>query len=124
MNDMTKPVRYLIVGIAGMLSLLAAFFIVFNTLFSDIFTLRDRLIGYAMVSVAYAILGFGFAFARFNSWRWWAVFFSAPAVLMAALYTISEPQQFFVHAMTILLVVIATHGGAYLSGSRLRAKAV
>lgn len=102
-------------------SLLAAFFVVFNSVFSDVFGVAERLGTFAYVAVAYFVCGFAAGLvgpARVRRWVW---IFSVPAVAILVLYTLSEPQNAMLHFAFALLAPFAAFAGAR-GGAKLRAK--
>lgn len=102
-----------------LVSLLAAFFVVFNMVFSDIFGVAERVESYVYAGAAYLILGFVSGLVGPAHPQRWVWIFSVPAVLILFLYTFSEPQNILIHAGFAVLVPLAAYGGVRL-GVRLR----
>lgn len=102
-------------------SLLAAFFAVFNSVFSDVFGAAERLGTYAYVGVTYFVLGFIAGLIGPGRVRRWTWILSVPAVAILVLYTFSEPQNAVIHFGFALLVPLAALAGAR-GGSRMREK--
>lgn len=114
---------FLSAGSLGALGLgvLFGFFIVFNAIFSDVFSWRDRLLTFIMVIGVYGITGilYGY-FAPIRSWQW-GLWLGAPAVLFVVLYSLLELERIGLHFTYILLTLAGGCGGAYL-GSNFRQK--
>ncbi|HTM68409.1 MAG TPA: hypothetical protein VL426_03860 [Candidatus Binatia bacterium] len=104
-----------------LLSLLAAFFVTFNMVFSDVFGALERLESYLFAGTVFFALGLGAGLigsARVRRWTW---ILGAPSVAILALYTFTEYQNVLIHLGFAVLVPLASYGGARL-GSRLRGK--
>lgn len=101
------------------ISLLAAFFAVFNSVFSDVFGAAERFGTYVYVGVTYFICGFVAGLTGPAHVRRWVWILSVPAVAILLLYTVSEPQNVLIHLGFALLVPLAAHTGAR-GGARLR----
>ena len=98
---------------------LAAFFIIFNALFADIFSPVDRLITLLIVVVVYGIIGGAFGFsAPGSAWKW-ALWIDLPAIVIVAWYTTREPQRWLLHLAYLVVSIGAAALGAY-AGSQLR----
>lgn len=103
------------------LSLLAAFFVTFNMVFSDVFGVRQRIESYVFAGVVFVVLGLAAGLLGPGRVRRWTWVLGAPSVAVLALYTLSERQNALIHLGFAVLVPLASYGGARL-GSRLRAK--
>jgi len=109
--------RKLIIGIfAFMAGLIPGFFIVFNSVFSDIGgSFSERLITFLLVILAYVILGFVFGFIdRSKSWLVW-VCASAPAVLILVLYSFKETSLIGLNILYACLTIGSSWLGFVLS---------
>ncbi|HOL16983.1 MAG TPA: hypothetical protein PLY40_01710 [Bacillota bacterium] len=106
--------------LAVVLSVAPAFFIVFNAIFSDIFTPGDRLLSFLLVVLAYE--GYGFILGYIwpaTGWRW-GLWISATAAALVIFYSIGE-GQYLLHLVYILLTVGAACNGSYW-GQRVKGK--
>lgn len=95
--------------LALVLGMLAGFFFVFNSIFSD-GPLGERLFAFVLIFGIYIILGLIFASAwpgRTKRWFWVLV---SPALLIVTLYSVREYSGIPLHA----LVLVFTCAGAYL----------
>lgn len=119
MNRM--PVVRLWIGTILLLlaSLLAAFFFVFNSVFSD-GGIGDRAMAFAITAGVYLILGLVSGLASPTRPRRWMWILSAPAAAILFLYTFSEPQSLLLHAFFAGLVLLAVYAGVRV-GMRSRA---
>lgn len=97
--------------------MLPAFFLVFQSVFTDSASASERLVSLLIIAAAYGLLGgvFGF-FARSCRAGLWL---GAPAVVLIALYTVREPQQLLLHLSTVAVALVAGCGGAE-AGARVR----
>jgi hypothetical protein len=113
-----KSARQLSYVIAFLVGILPAFFIVFNAIFSDVFSTADRVMTFLLVAVAYTALGalFGF-FAPMAAWQV-GLWLSLPAILIVAWYSTREPGQWLLHLTYLILTLAFASLGAYV-GSRL-----
>jgi hypothetical protein len=108
--------RRIVTGIlVGLGSLLAAFFLVFNLLFSDGPTSLvhpERLVSYALVAGAYVILAAAGSHFAGRPWLPWSLGVAAPALSICILYSLREP------GIALLAVVygILALGAALLGG--------
>lgn len=102
-----------------LLSLLAAFFGVFNMVFSDIFGAQERAGSYVYVGAIYLILGFFSGLLGPTRPRRWFWILAAPAEAILFLYTLSEPQNVLIHAGFAALVPLASASGIR-AGARMR----
>lgn len=107
--------------VLALASLLAAFFGVFNMVFSDVFGAVERAWSYAYVGVIYLVLGFLSGLIGPAHARRWVWLLSVPAVAILVLYTFSEFQNILIHLGFALLVPLASAVGVR-AGARLRAK--
>jgi len=92
-----------------------AFFLVFAGVFSDVFSLADRLVSLALTGGGYAAAGAiaGYMSRRLNLALWLAM----PAVIILVWYTTREPQAFVLHLLYGVVAVSASLAGSTL-GSR------
>jgi len=104
-----------------LLSLLAAFFGVFNMVFSDIFGASERAGSYVYVGAMYLVLGFFSGLLGPTRPRRWFWILAAPAEAILVLYTFSEPQNILIHAGFAALVPLASIA-AIRAGAGLRTK--
>lgn len=105
----------------AVVSLLAAFFVVFNSVFSDVFGAAERFGTFVYVGVAYFACGFVAGLAGPARVRRWVWILSVPAVAILLLYTFSEPQNAMLHLGFALAAPFAAYAGAR-AGARLRSK--
>jgi MFS family permease len=110
-------------AVALLLGLFFGFFLVVNSLFTDIFTFKDRAVFTVIVLTAYALLGFIFGFlSPARGWRW--VFWLAGFAVIFFFYFIVS-ALINLDAWVIFLVIYSagvfgcTAAGAYL-GKKLR----
>jgi len=115
------PPRLLGDILAFFVSLLLAFFGLFNVLFSDIFGLKERIGSWVYVFVLYVVFGFLFALIwpeGVKRWRWW---FGLPAGAVAIRVILTEPGT----ALVDLTAFVAAFGGILLgtmAGGRVRSR--
>ncbi|MBI5466728.1 MAG: hypothetical protein HY975_00725 [Candidatus Kerfeldbacteria bacterium] len=101
--------RALTIGhiVTALLSILAAFFGVFNVLFSDILTSNARFGALAYVFILYFIISFivhGVWRTRSRAWLWWLF---TPAVLFGGWIAVSEGSGPMWYPWAVLACVIA-----------------
>jgi hypothetical protein len=104
--------------LAVIMSLLAGFFVVFNSLFADVLTASARVGAFAYVFIAYLVLGliWGFLWPSLGTkWVWWI---SGVGVSIAILLTAAEPGQILLHAATVVFVLGGTWVGAWVGSRR------
>ena len=113
---LTSLFGYILALVAGCL---AAFFVLFNVLFSDIISPIDRLTTLLLVAVVYGIVGGVFGFGSPGMVWKWALWVDLPAIIIVAWYTTHEPQRWLLHLAYLALSIAATAVGAY-AASQLR----
>jgi len=119
MKQGLSAIRYLPALLIG---IPPAFFLVFNAIFSDVFSALERLMTFLLIVVTYGILGaiFGFVWPQ-HSWRW-GLWLSIAAILIAVLYSFRETGQLALHflyiATTVSSACLAALGGRCLSAMR------
>jgi hypothetical protein len=87
------------------LGCVAAVFVVFNSIFSDVSSLEDRVATLILTIVVYAVLGASFgAFLRVPGWRW-GVWISLPAVVLITWYSTHEPERLLLHLAYLAFAV-------------------
>ena len=101
--------------LAFLLGLIPGFFIVFNSVFSDSSgSLNERLFTFLITIVAYAILGFIFAFIKTSKpWISW-ICLSLPAVIILILYSFKETTNLGLNFLYACLTVASSWAGSYL----------
>lgn len=103
--------------LVGVGALLAAFFLVFNLLFSDGPTSLvhpERLVSYALVAGAYFILAAAASHFAGRPWLPWSLGVAAPALLICVLYSTREPGiALFAIIYGALSLAFAVLGGWY-----------
>lgn len=87
---------------ALVISPLAAFFIVFNVIFSDIFGLATRVYAFLFVLIVYTILGFAFGKLFSSKRRAWKLWLLIPPTILVALFSLSEFSPLVVYNLAIL----------------------
>jgi hypothetical protein len=112
-------------GIGSILALtvraVAAFFVIFNAIFTDVGSAGERLITFLLVVVVYGTLGGTFgAAAPGSAWKW-AIWINLPAIVLVAWYSAREPQQIPLHLAYLALSLGAAWLGAY-AGAQLRSR--
>ena len=107
--------------VLAFMSFLAAFFGVFNMVFSDVFGIGERVWSYVYVAVIYLVFGFLAGLLGPTRPRRWVWILSAPAVAILVLNTFSEFQNILIHLGFAVLVPLASTAGVR-AGARLRAK--
>jgi len=107
--------RLMIAAFAFIIGLIPAFFIVFNSVFSDSNgSLNERLFTFLLVIMAYAILGFIFSFIDKNgSWLLW-VSLSAPAVIILLLYSFKESNLIGLNILYACLTLGSSWLGTFM----------
>jgi hypothetical protein len=103
-----------------LLSLIAAFFVTFNAVFSDVFGFQERLGTYVYAGVVFFVLGLLSGLCGPKRIRRWTGILTFPSVAILVLYTFSEFQNVLIHLGFAVLIPLASYGGAY-AGARLRA---
>ncbi len=110
--------------LALLAGLLFGFFLVANSLFSDIFSLQERIQVTALVLGLYALLGFFFGyFAPDTGWRWayWLCGFAFFFLFYFAGTAIAAGEYFFFLYMIFYgLGIFGVTAGAGFMGERLR----
>lgn len=105
------PLSELVVGI------LPGFFLVFNFMFSDVSSTRERLVSFLLVAAVYLLLGalWGFTGAHYRCGGLWL---GLPALFFALLYSLREADLI---AMNLLYAVSSLASGAagYRAGKHL-----
>lgn len=101
-------------------SFLAAFFGVFNVLFSDIFGLGQQYIAIFMILILYSVLsGLAYLVWPVHGWAWvrWLVI---PALLLGGFYLFQEFSSLSWYGVTVLAAVVigATLGREIISRKR------
>lgn len=102
-----------------LLSLLAAFFVTFNAVFSDVFGIQERLGTYVYAGVVFFLLGLFSGLAGPGRTNRWAGILGIPSVAILVLYTFSEPQNALIHLGFAILVPAAAYAGTR-TGARVR----
>lgn len=98
--------------------LVAAFFVVFNSLFSDVSSLNDRAATLVLTTVTYAVLGGVFGtFSRTQGWKW-GLWVSLPAIVLVALYSTHEPERLLLHLLYLSLALGPASLAAYIASRR------
>lgn len=87
--------------IAGIVSILAAFFGVYQVLFSDIFGTDQRIGATVYVVILYAIVGFFLTLAWPLRSRQWMIWLSVPAALAVVIITATELERVLLHLLTL-----------------------
>jgi uncharacterized membrane protein YfcA len=103
-----------------LLSLAASFYVVLNSVFSDVSGPAERAWSFVIVGVAYLILGVIAGWlepARRTRFEW---ILATPAVLILILYALSEAESAALDLGFAIMVMIASWVGAYF-GARLQA---
>ncbi len=72
-----------------LVGILPGFFLVFNFMFSDVISIRERIFSFLLVTVTYLLLGMAFGLAG-HSVGLGGVWLSLPALILALLYSFSE----------------------------------
>lgn len=105
--------------LAILIGVLPAFFIVFNSIFTDSNgSLAERMFTFVLVIVAYGVLGVVFGLvAPLASWRW-GIWVSVPAALVVILYSIKETDGIFLNLFYIVIALTSGCVASYL-GARL-----
>ena len=112
--------QWAIAAACVVLSLLAAFFLVFNGLFSDGPSdpgHPERLVSYGLILVGYGLLGATSArLAR--PWWGWPVGLAVPALALCVLYPIRETGVIVFAVVEALFVLLGVLGGGWLARPR------
>ena len=112
-NSLKGRVAALVVGFV------VGFFIVLNSIFSDVFTFKERLYSFLLVILFYGVIGLVFSLVS-PSWKW-GLWLAAPAVLLVIFYSISDGFRPLLYISYIVLTIVCACGGAYL-GAKIRKK--
>ena len=109
---MRQTLGYALAIVAG---LLAGFFIVFNSVFSDVSGTDERVFSFALILVVYAVLGLIVGYLA-ASWLV-GIVLAAPAVLLVAWYAVlREPDNLALHLLYIAVTLAAACLAAYAGG--------
>jgi hypothetical protein len=116
MNSLGVILVYAIALVAGVL---AGFFIVFNSVFSDVTSAGERIFSFVLVVIVYAVLGLIFGYLAGS----WAVSLplAIPAVLLVLWYTFREPGTLLLNFVYIVVTLAAACLGSY-GGATLRTR--
>lgn len=107
--------RFAVVAVGAV----AAFFVAFNAVFSDVFGAAGRVGVMFYVLAAYAVLGaISGVFGPSTGWRW-AWWLCAPAAVILIAYSAREPGGILWHLIVFGLAWTGAAGGA-ASGAALR----
>jgi len=113
MNNLWILLIYTLALIAGVL---AGFFIVFNSVFSDVGSAGERIFSFVLVVIVYAVLGLIFGYLA-GSWNV-SLPLAIPAVLLVLWYTFREPGtlllDFAYIVVTLATACLGSYGGAML----------
>ena len=104
--------------LALIFSSLAAFFVVFNVLFSDVFGVSERLGTFGYVAAVYFSLGLVFCWVWPGKLRAWVIWFGIIEAAIVLLYSLTEWSRVVLHIGVLLLAIVAVWWGALL-GRRL-----
>lgn len=108
MPNLRLLLTYTVALLAG---LLAGFFIVFNSIFSDVAGAGERLFSFVLVIGVYAILGL---ILGFSAASWVAGLpLVVPAVLFVIWYSLREPGHVLLHLAYVIATLAAGGLGAY-----------
>lgn len=103
-----RVLRFLFYPFAFLIGLIPGFFVVFNSIFSDVTSLSQRILTIATVTAVYATLGFFFGYIGPGT-RWaWGIPLSLPAIMILLLYTFSEPENWLLHLFFAVLAAAAS----------------
>ncbi|MCX7921504.1 MAG: hypothetical protein N3B21_05740 [Clostridia bacterium] len=112
---MKRAIGYVLAVVIG---ILPAFFLVFNSVFTDSTSITERLFTFALVMAVYGILGVIFGLAGVNtSWRW-GIYLSSSAILILVLYSFKEPGIIPLSLLYAIMAIVSSCTAAYL-GSRI-----
>jgi len=107
--------------VAVLAGILPAFFLVFNSVFTDSGGPGERAFAFLLVGIGYGILGLVFGWLEpHERWRW-GLWWAAAAVVILVWYTTREPQLVVLNFIVGLIALLAGMGGGEF-GSRLRAR--
>lgn len=114
---MKKGVKIFLYGLFFIISILPAFFIVFNSVFSDGGSFGERLFTFVLVICAYGILGFVLGyFVKGEPWKM-GLWISLPAIIIVGLYSINEYTRLLLHLFYVALTIGSAVCGSYFGGS-------
>jgi hypothetical protein len=107
-------------ALALLAGLLAGFFLVFNSVFSDVIDTGERLFSFILIILVYGALGVVLGYLA-ASWPVGLVL-AAPAVLFVAWYTLREPGNPPLHLAYIVVTATSACLSSYL-GERIATRA-
>ncbi|HWI53173.1 MAG TPA: hypothetical protein VNT01_13615 [Symbiobacteriaceae bacterium] len=107
---MNKVLGHIGAAVAGVLP---AFFLVFQSVFTDSSSAGERTVALGLIALVYGLLGalFGYFTRSWQSGLWLGV----PAVMLVGLYSVREPQQLLLHVATVAVALLAGWAGARLT---------
>lgn len=110
--------KAMVSGAAVVVGILPAFFLVFQSLFTDAGALGERLLSLLLIGLVYGLLGamFGYLARSWQAGLWLGV----PAAALVGLYTLRESQQILLHLLVLALTLAAGYGGARAGASAAR----
>jgi MFS family permease len=95
-----------------------AFFVVFNSIFSDVSSLGDRVATLILTAAVYSVLGAGFgAFFQASGWKW-GVWISLPALVLVGWYSTHEPDRTLLHLAYLALVAGSASFAAHITAKK------
>ncbi len=113
-----RPLGY---AIAVGIGMVPAFFVVFNAIFSDIFSAVERLLTMVLTAMSYGLLGFLFGVAAPGaSWQWGG-WLALPAAVIVVRQSLDEPERAPINLVYLLVALGAAAATSY-AGARLRAR--
>lgn len=117
---MNKRAQFIGIPLASVLSLLAVFFGVFNVLFSDIFSTREKIGAVALVTGEYFLFSLVLSLLWPQQSRRWLLIFSVPIVVVVILMTFGEPGRLFYHFSVLIGGVAGSVLGSWIGHFRHR----
>jgi hypothetical protein len=105
---------------AGVIGLVAGFFVAFNAVFTDVFGFGDMLGAVAYVLVSYTLLGLLFGVLGRTTGVRWALWLAPPGLVLVAFSLLDSTERIPYIASVVVAVVVGSLGGAW-AGMRLSA---
>ncbi len=113
----SRPLRYAGAVAAG---LLPSFFVVFNAIFSDVFSVSERLFTFVLTLIVYGILGAVFGYVSPRNYWGWAFWLTLPAAAIVIWYSLDEGRWLLHLSYVVVAFASAAAGAAAGSNRRIR----
>ena len=113
-----RPLGYVLaIGIG----VIPAFFVVFNAIFSDIFSTAERLFTLLLTAVVYGLLGLIFGIVGPSGLWQWGAWLALPAAIIVVWQSLDEPERALLNLAYLVVAFCAAAALSY-AGARLRTR--